>query len=80
MTSIVPCATTAAVAAAAMTSATSERETTGIGARIRALCPLRLAKRGPLSALRFAKADGTWLFAWTEGGRGRRTQSQVEPA
>jgi hypothetical protein len=54
MTSIVPCATTAAVAAAAMTNATSERETTGIGARIRALCPLRLAKRAP-SCLTFRK-------------------------
>jgi hypothetical protein len=42
--SIVPCATTAAAAAAAITNATSERETTGIGARIRALCPFRLAK------------------------------------
>ena len=61
-----------------MTNATSERETTGIGARIRALCPLRLAKRAPLSVLRFAKVDGTWLFARTADGRGRRTQSQVE--
>jgi hypothetical protein len=43
MMSIVPCATTAPVAAAAMTNATSERETTGIAARIRALCPFRLA-------------------------------------